>query len=113
MKLNRLAEWQDWEEEIVVSEKESMKIPFYGKKSKGDSIVKDRVDGMYLLQETGVEGDKLILDDLDIEREGRLYGTAHELFKNSNEVKQDYQVYGKAQASRKTSTKNVWFTKTT
>ena len=56
-----------------------MKIPFYGKKSR-DSIVKDRVDGMYLLQETGVEGDKLILDDLDIEREGRLYGTAHELF---------------------------------
>ena len=93
---NRLTEWQDWEEEIVVSEKERHEDSILRQEIQGDSIVKDRVDGMYLLQETGVEGDKLILDDLDIEREGRLYGTAHELFKNSNEVKQDYQVYGKA-----------------
>ena len=49
---------------------------------------------IYLLQETGVEGDKLILDDMDIEREGRLYGNAHKLYKDSNEVKEDFERYG-------------------
>ena len=94
---NRLTEWQDWEQDIVVSEKERHEDSIIRQENQGDSIVKDRVDGVYLLQETGVEGDKLILDHLDIEREGRLYDTAHEVLKNSDEVKQDYQVYGKAQ----------------
>ena len=91
---DRMQEWSEWEEEIIISEKQRHEDSVKRRENQGGEIIKDRVDGIYLLQETGVEGDKLILDDMDIEREGRLYGNAHKLYKDSNEVKEDFERYG-------------------
>ena len=90
----RMDKWEKWQKHVELEVGQRHEDAVNMIEEQGSVIVNDRVSGKYLLQETGVEGDNLKREDMDLEKEGRLFGQARDLFSKSAAFQEDLPVYG-------------------
>ena len=95
---DRSDKWGKWKENVESAAQERHESIVQADVGGGEALVKDLVGGKYLLRETGLPGDNLVIEDQDILRETRFFNGAQRALYDSRELQEDFPVYGEQQS---------------